>query len=132
MSIPHECVTTRHALKCMNANEKNANDPIPPLNVPREVLQDVMTNIARQLLAVGVMIPPRQFRGWLSGVFANTLGAIPDDHFEKMLEIKPCGTEGCDCHITMAPRIVEYFTFIRDDWKASMAKQEERERAREV
>jgi hypothetical protein len=48
------------------------------------------------------------------GIITNVVANLPEDYFEQLLTIKPCGRVGCDCHLLAEPA-ANFFRAIRED-----------------
>lgn len=65
-------------------------------------------------------VHPTEYRSVLLGIMASAIGNVPDDYWNEMKKCSPCGTEGCECHITISPYTVAFLTLLREDFKKNM------------
>lgn len=75
-----------------------------------------MVTITRDLLLVAKANEPKYFTPALMGMIATVVGLLPDEYFEKMTVIEPCGRVGCDCHLTIQPEGIRFLRAIREDF----------------
>lgn len=61
-------------------------------------------------------VDPDAFGAILCGVMANTLGYLPQEYFDEMIKVRPCGRRGCNCHLSIQITTTKLFQALRDDW----------------
>lgn len=77
--------------------------------------EEVLPLIVRYLLEIAMNSEPQAFKSFfLGGVVTNCVAALPEDYFDEMMKIKPCGREGCDCHL-MANEARNFLQSCRED-----------------
>lgn len=88
--------------------------------VMTEETMDLIKAICRDFSAVAVTMEPSRFRDFLVGVIANTVGHMPDDYFNALTTVVPCGKEGCLCHETIGAPVSGAFHALRKGWKEAL------------
>ena len=77
--------------------------------------EEALPIIVRYLLQVAAASDPQSFKGFLmGGVLTNCVAALPEDYFDRMTKIEPCGRVGCDCHL-MANEARNFLQSCRED-----------------
>ena len=77
--------------------------------------EKMMRMIVAYLLNLAANSEPQAFKGFLLGaVLGNTVSNLPEDYFERMIKVEPCGEPGCDCHL-LADNAVNLLRELRTD-----------------
>lgn len=67
---------------------------------------------------------PAAFRAFLAGALGNVVGNMSDEDYQKFRKVEICEEPGCNCY-EIQTRLVELLDFMRDDFKAEIAKRSE-------
>jgi hypothetical protein len=73
-----------------------------------------LRGITKAILTLASVLPPEDFSTLWTSIIANVSGNLPQDYWDKMADVKPCDTPGCDCHIASA-KLMKAMTVLRKD-----------------
>jgi hypothetical protein len=82
-----------------------------------EIARMMAETTGEGMMSVAQSLPPQFFRAWLAGTISSVLGQLPEEYWEELSKVEPCGNDGCDCHVGIMLHATKLFTLLREDYK---------------
>src|SRR5438105_913822 len=83
-----------------------------------------MQDVACTLAGIAGAVPPYAFKSSFGSMIPALLGALPEDYFNEMIKVEPCGVRDCDCHLTVQVINSEFYKAMRKEYQEQTAKHE--------